>query len=54
MQILHNKILTHQQVHFCEMCFGDHPTGYCPPQLEEEVNYVERQVVENEEEVDKE
>ena len=30
----------HQQVHFCEMCSGDHPTGYCPPQLEEEVNYV--------------
>jgi hypothetical protein len=33
----------HQQVHFCEMCFSDHPTGYCPPQLEEEVNYVGNQ-----------
>jgi len=28
----------HQQVHACEMCSGDHPTGYCRPQQEEEVN----------------
>jgi len=33
----------HQQVHACEMCSGDHPTGYCPPQQEEEVNYVGNQ-----------
>jgi len=33
----------HKQVHFCEMCSGDHPTGYCPPQEEEEVNYVGNQ-----------
>ena len=25
------------------MCSGDHPTGYCPPQQEEEVNYVGNQ-----------
>jgi hypothetical protein len=30
----------HQQVNFCEMCSGYHPTGYCPPPLEEEVNFV--------------
>jgi len=34
----------HQQVHFCEMCSSDQPTGYCPPQLEEEVNYVGNQL----------
>ena len=33
----------HQQVHFCEMYSGEHPTGYCPPQQEEEVNYVGNQ-----------
>jgi len=33
----------HQQVHTYEMCSGDHPTGYCPPQQEEEVNYVGNQ-----------
>ena len=33
----------HQQVHACEMCSSDHPTGYCPPQQEEEVNYVGNQ-----------
>ena len=33
----------HQQVHFCELYSGDHPTGYCPPPLEEEVNYVGNQ-----------
>ena len=32
----------HQQVHFCEMCSGEHPTGYCTPQ-QEEVNYVGNQ-----------
>jgi len=33
----------HQQEHLCEMCSGDHPTGYCPPQQQEEVNYVGNQ-----------
>ena len=27
------------QVLCCELCKGDHPTGYCPPVLEEEANY---------------
>jgi hypothetical protein len=30
----------HQQVKFCEMCSGYHPTGYCPPPLEEGVNFM--------------
>lgn len=30
------------QVYSCELCFGDHPTGYCPPP-EEEVNFVGNQ-----------
>lgn len=33
----------HQQVNFCELCSNDHPTGYCPPPLEEEVNFVGNQ-----------
>jgi len=28
------------QVNSCELCFGNHPTGYCPPLFEEEVNFV--------------
>jgi hypothetical protein len=33
----------HQQVNFCELCTGDHPTGYCPLPLEEEVNFIGNQ-----------
>lgn len=33
----------HQQVHFCESCSGDHPTSYCPPPLEEKINFVGNQ-----------
>jgi hypothetical protein len=33
----------HQQVNFCELCLGDHPTGYCPLPLEEEVNFIGNQ-----------
>lgn len=29
------------QVAYCELCQGDHPTGYCPPL--EEVSYVNNQ-----------
>jgi len=29
----------HHQVNFYELCSGGHPTSYCPPQLEEEVNF---------------
>jgi len=31
------------QVNACELCFGDHPTGFCPPPCEEEVNFVGNQ-----------
>lgn len=31
------------QVNACELCFGDHPTGCCPPPCEEEVNFVGNQ-----------
>src|ERR1043165_5294521 len=31
------------QVACCELCQGDHPTGYCPPPEGEEVNYVNNQ-----------
>jgi len=31
------------QVNSCELCVGDHPTGYCPPPYEEEVHYVGNQ-----------
>ena len=30
-------------MHACEICSGDHPTRYCRPQQEEEVNYVGNQ-----------
>jgi len=33
----------HQQVNFCELCSGDHPTGFCQPQHEEEANFVGNQ-----------
>src|SRR4051812_8815171 len=32
----------HQQVRLCEICNGDHPTGYCPL-ANEEVNYMGNQ-----------
>jgi len=31
------------QVNACELCFGDHPTGCCPPPCEEEVNFLRNQ-----------
>src|ERR1043165_9832081 len=31
------------QVACCELCQGDHPTGYCPPPEGKEVNYVNNQ-----------
>jgi len=33
----------HPQVNFCELCSGKHPTCYCPPPDEEEVNFVGNQ-----------
>ena len=39
MQELPNKS---QQITSCELCKGDHPTGYCPPVVEE-ANYMGNQ-----------
>src|SRR3954466_14622965 len=35
-----NGVSNHYQVAKCELCKGDHQTGFCPPVVEEEVNYM--------------
>lgn len=39
---MHKLHIKHQQVSFCELCNGDHPTGYCSP-VNKDVNYMENQ-----------
>ncbi|XP_058742365.1 uncharacterized protein LOC131614837 [Vicia villosa] len=39
---MHGSSSTSQQVAFCELCTGDHPTGFCPP-INEEVKYMGNQ-----------
>lgn len=39
---MHEASSKPQQVAFCELCTGDHPTGFCPP-INEEVNYMGNQ-----------
>ena len=40
MQVVESKNVQNSS---CELCKGDHLTGYCPPVLEEEVNYAANQ-----------
>ncbi|XP_058757923.1 uncharacterized protein LOC131631167 [Vicia villosa] len=42
MKEIHGMQMT-SQVASCELCQGDHPTGFCPPPNGEEVNYVNNQ-----------
>ncbi|XP_058763941.1 uncharacterized protein LOC131637360 [Vicia villosa] len=42
MKEIHGMQMT-SQVASCELCKGDHPTGFCPPPDGEEVNYVNNQ-----------
>src|SRR3954469_10505843 len=42
MKEIHGMQMT-SQVASCELCKGDHPTGFCPPLEGEEVNYVNNQ-----------
>src|SRR4051812_39393985 len=42
MKEIHGMQMT-SQVASCELCKGDHPTGFCPPPEGEEVNYVNNQ-----------
>ncbi|XP_058727136.1 uncharacterized protein LOC131598568 [Vicia villosa] len=39
---MHGSSSTSQQVALCELCTGDHPTGFCPP-INEEVKYMGNQ-----------
>ncbi|XP_058784897.1 uncharacterized protein LOC131659769 [Vicia villosa] len=42
MKEIHEMQMT-SQVASCELCKGDHPTGFCPPPEGEEVNFVNNQ-----------